>query len=118
MRVVVLCCFVLGMTCQEFVLGADPPLDDARLSIHTLVREDIFAGWRTQNMERFERGAKNVDVLLEKRPNDRADLLAWKGAVSLFRSVLSNDAGDDRPVSKAIRGRQGNVSPIQGNQCE
>ena len=26
-----------------------PPLSDTRLSIHTLVREDIFAGWRSDN---------------------------------------------------------------------
>ena len=35
-----------------------PPLADTRLSIHTLVREDIFAGFLNDDMERLTRGEK------------------------------------------------------------
>jgi hypothetical protein len=73
----------------------DPPLDNPRIAVHTLVREDIFAGWRSKNMERFERGERNIDLLLESRPRFRADLLAWKGGAKLYRAVLALEAGDE-----------------------
>lgn len=63
------------------------PLDDSRLSIHTLVREDIFAGFLNNDMKRFARGEKNIDLLLEKRPAAKADLLAWKAGATLYRAV-------------------------------
>ena len=44
----------------------EPPLLDSRLSVHTLVREDIFAGPLTNEMERFSRGKKNIQLLLEQ----------------------------------------------------
>ncbi|HEY7544870.1 MAG TPA: hypothetical protein VID27_08310 [Blastocatellia bacterium] len=65
----------------------EPPLMDTRLSVHTLVREDIFAGFLQDDMERFTRGEKNIDLLLEKRPAAKADLLAWKGGATLYRAV-------------------------------
>lgn len=69
--------------------SSDIPLDDTRLTIHTLVREDIFAGWLQNDLERFSRGEKNIELLLEKRPKARAELLAWKGGALLYRSVLA-----------------------------
>ncbi|HMV47861.1 MAG TPA: hypothetical protein PLD20_32045 [Blastocatellia bacterium] len=65
----------------------EPPLDDSRLTIHTLVREDIFAGFLNGDMTRFARGEKNIERLLEKRPDAKADLLAWKGGATLHRAV-------------------------------
>lgn len=73
----------------------EPPLSDSRLSVHTLVREDIFAGFLKDDMERFSRGEKNIDALLEKRPAAKADLLAWKGGATLYRAVLANE--NNRP---------------------
>ena len=69
-----------------------PPLSDNRLTVHTLVREDVFAGFLSDDMERFNKGEKNVDLLLEKRPNEKADLLAWKGGIALYRAVRANEA--------------------------
>jgi hypothetical protein len=65
----------------------EPPLSDSRLSVHTLVREDIFAGFLTDDMERFSRGEKNIQLLLEKRPAEKSSLLAWKGGAALYRAV-------------------------------
>ncbi len=65
----------------------EPPLMDTRLSIHTLVREDIFAGFLSDDMDRFTRGEKNIDLLMEKRPAAKAELLAWKGGATLYRAV-------------------------------
>jgi tetratricopeptide (TPR) repeat protein len=67
----------------------DPPLSDTRLSVHTLVREDIFAGFLKDDMTRFTRGEKNVDLLLEKRPGAKHDLLAWKAGAAYYRAVVA-----------------------------
>ena len=89
-------CFCLILAGSVSGQSPEPPLSDSRLSIHTLVREDIFAGWRRNDMERFARGEKNIDILLEQRPNEKADLLSWKGAASLYRAVLAHEAGDEK----------------------
>lgn len=78
----------------------DPPLDNQKLTVHTLVREDIFAGWRSKNMERFERGEKNIELLLEQRPKFKADLLAWKGGAKLYRAVLAYEEGNKEEFQK------------------
>jgi tetratricopeptide (TPR) repeat protein len=70
----------------------EPPLSDTRLTVHTLVREDIFAGFLADDMERFSRGEKNIDLLLEKRPEAKADLLAWKGGATLYRAVRAYES--------------------------
>ncbi len=63
------------------------PINDTRLTIHTLVREDIFSGFLADDMERLSRGEKNIQLLLEKRPAAKAELLAWKGGATLYRGV-------------------------------
>jgi tetratricopeptide (TPR) repeat protein len=67
----------------------EPPLADTRLTINTLVREDIFAGFLSDNMERFSRGEKNIQTLLEKRPSAKPELLAWQGGATLYRAVVA-----------------------------
>jgi len=64
-----------------------PPLSDTRLSIHTLVREDIFAGFLSNDAERLARGEKNLQTLLETRPQSKAELLAWKAGATLYHAV-------------------------------
>ena len=71
----------------------EPPLADTRLSVSTLVREDVFAGWRANDMERYARAEKNIDLLLEQRPREKVDLLAWKGGTKIYRAVLALEAG-------------------------
>ncbi len=68
------------------------PLSDTRLTVHTLVREDIFAGFMADDMVRFERGEKNIQLLLEKRPEQKGNLLAWKGGALLYRAVRAHEA--------------------------
>jgi len=83
--------FVVLFAAAAVAQSLEPPLSDTRLSIHTLVREDIFAGFLADDMDRFSRGEKNIQLLLEKRPNARADLLAWKGGAMLYRAVLAHE---------------------------
>ena len=87
------------MVCAAVAVGnaqsKEPPIGDARFTVHTLVREDIFAGFLDNNMTRFERGERNLAALLESRPDQRANLLAWRGGAQVYRAVLANDAGKD-----------------------
>jgi hypothetical protein len=70
----------------------EPPISDTRLTVHTLVREDIFAGFLQNDLTRLARAEKNIDVLLASRPGDRASLLAWQGSAALTRAVMANEA--------------------------
>ena len=58
-------------------------LADTRLSVHTLVREDIFAGFRSDNLPRLERAERHIEILLTQRPEQRSNLLAWKSAAAV-----------------------------------
>ena len=94
MRVLILLLASGLATSQLSAQATDPPLDDTRLTIHTLVREDVFAGWRADNMQRLERAERNIESLLETRPAARAELLSWKGAATLYRAVLAHESGE------------------------
>ena len=73
--------------------GQDPVLSDTRLTVHTLVREDVFAGFMSNQVDRLARAEQNIAVLLKDRPGERANLLAWKGGATLYRAVLAHEAG-------------------------
>jgi hypothetical protein len=71
----------------------EPPIEDTRLSVHTLVREDVFAGFLNDDAARMARGEANVRKLLASRPDDRAALLAWQGGADLYRAVRARETG-------------------------
>jgi hypothetical protein len=71
----------------------DPPLSETRLTVHTLLREDIFAGFLDDNLDRFSRAERNIEVLLKERPSQRANLLAWKAGAATYRAVLAHESG-------------------------
>ena len=70
----------------------EPPLADTRLTVHTLLREDVFAGFLQNDMTRLARAEKNADLLLTSRPAERAPILAWQGGMALTRAALANEA--------------------------
>ena len=78
----------------------DEVLSDTRLSVHTLVREDIFAGFKSDNMARFERGERNIEILLTQRPEQRGNLLAWKAGTKLYRALLAHEAGQPEAFAR------------------
>jgi len=80
----------------------EPPLSDMRLTVHTLVREDIFAGFMANDMVRFARGEKNIDQLLKDRPDQRANLLAWRGSATTYRAVLAHESGNNGEFLKQL----------------
>ena len=71
----------------------DALLLDTRLTVHTLVREDIFAGFMNNQMDRLAKAEQNIAVLMKERPDERGNLLAWKGGATLYRAVLAHEAG-------------------------
>jgi hypothetical protein len=71
----------------------DTLLSETRLTVHTLLREDIFAGFRNDSMDRLARGERNIEVLLKERPNQRANLLAWRGGATTYRAVRAHESG-------------------------
>jgi tetratricopeptide (TPR) repeat protein len=70
----------------------EPPLADTRLTVHTLLREDTFAGFLQNDVTRLARAEKNADVLLASRPAERAAVLAWQGGMALTRAAMANEA--------------------------
>ena len=72
--------------------AADAPLTDTRLTVHTLVREDIFAGF-DGDMERLARGEKNLQQLLAQRPNERPLIITWQAGALAYRAALAREAG-------------------------
>jgi hypothetical protein len=93
MRLLKTAVLMLAIAAAAAAQSPEPPLSESRLTVHTLVREDIFAGFLANDMERFARGERNVESLLESRPGDRANLLAWRGSAALYRAVLAHEGG-------------------------
>src|SRR5437868_9801064 len=83
---------VAGVCLLAAAPAPEPPLADSRLTVHTLLREDIFAGFLANDMNRFARGEKNIEALSEQRPLQKANLLAWKGGATLYRAVRAYEA--------------------------
>ena len=80
----------------------EPPLSDTRLTVHTLVREDIFAGFLANDMVRFARGERNIEQLLKDRPDQRGNLMAWRGSATMHRAVLAHEAGNSGEFLKQL----------------
>lgn len=85
---------VFGTIATLAAQSPDPPLSESRLTVHTLVREDVFAGFLSNDMTRFARAEKNIEQLLRDRPGERGNLLAWKGASLVYRAVLAHESGN------------------------
>ena len=84
----------------------EPPLAETRLTVHTLLREDVFAGFLQNDSARLARAEKNIDLLLASRPGERASLLAWQGGTALTRAVFANDAKQPDEFRKQYRRAQ------------
>ena len=96
--VVLVCVAIAGTTAQS----PEPPLSDTRLTVHTLLREDIFAGFLANDMVRFERAERNIELLLKDRPGQRGNLLAWRGSATMHRAVLAHEAGNSGEFLKQL----------------
>jgi tetratricopeptide (TPR) repeat protein len=88
----------------------EPPITDARLTVHTLLREDIFAGFLQGDLARMARAEKNAELLLASRPADRAPILAWQGSLALTRAAMANDANQPDQFRQHYRRAQESFS--------
>ncbi len=84
---------VFGIIAGASAQSPEPPLFDSRLTVHTLLREDVFAGFMANDMVRVVRAERNIERLLQDRPSQRGNLLAWRGLATLHRAVLAHEAG-------------------------
>jgi hypothetical protein len=107
------------LTAAAVQRSPEPPVDDTRLTVHTLVREDVFAGFMGNNLERLSRAERNIDALLVSRPGERANLLAWKAGAVTYRAVRAHEAGNasefDRLYEEARKGFDEAASLTSGN---
>jgi hypothetical protein len=83
--------------------SSDRPLADPRLTVHTLLREDIFAGFIGHDMTRLSRAERNIATLLDNRPGERANLLAWKAGASLCRAVVAHESANADEFQRSFR---------------
>jgi hypothetical protein len=86
----------------------DEVLSNRKLSVHTLLREDVFAGFKSDNFDRLARAERHIEILLKDRPEERANLVAWKAGASVNRAVHALEAGQrdeyDRRYADALAG--------------
>jgi hypothetical protein len=85
-------CFAVAISSTVLAQAPEPPIAETRLTVHTLLREDIFAGFLQNDLTRLARAEKNIELLLASRPADRAIIVAWQGSTQLTRAVLANEA--------------------------
>ena len=91
-RVLLIFVALVAISAAVRAQNPEPPLADTRLTVHTLLREDIFAGFLKNDVARLARAEKNADLLLTSRPAERAAILAWQGSMALTRAAMANEA--------------------------
>src|SRR4029453_6232750 len=91
-RLLLAVCFAIAIIFTVRAQAPEPPLAETRLTVHTLLREDIFAGFLQNDLARLARAEKNIDLLLASRPDERASILAWQGGTQLTRAAQANEA--------------------------
>src|SRR5215471_357222 len=96
LRAPVICLFALPL-----LAGADDLVKPDKISIHTWVREDMFAGWIGNDMVTFERGVAKVDRFLSDHPDDR-NALAWKYLQASKYMIRARAAKDDAEYAKQL----------------
>lgn len=85
--------FILTISTAIPAQTPEPPIADTRLTVHTLVREDVFAGFLQNDLARLARAEKNLEALLASRPGERPGVIAWQGSAALTRAAMAHEAG-------------------------
>src|SRR5687767_1307841 len=82
--------------CAWSISAQTPTVHDPRLSVHTIVREDLFSGILANDEARLTNGERALAQLLIDRPNAKASLLAWQGWATLTRAVFAHERNDSK----------------------
>jgi hypothetical protein len=94
---------LLAVVACGLLFGQGPPAP--QLTVHTQVREDVFAGFMAGDMERFAAGLKKIDGMISENPAN-APALAWRGGAELYLAVRAHEAGDAAKFASLYRKSQ------------
>ncbi len=92
---------LLGLLAVPMLLSAESLAKPDKLSIHTWVREDIFAGWMAKDAEGLARGEQKVDYFLASNPT-HSSALAWKFATVYYHLREAHAKGNQTEYKKRI----------------
>ena len=92
----------VGTVCLAAVWASAQPHG---LTVHTWVREDIFAGFMANDMALYAKGVAKLEEILKERPDD-GNAMAWKADVLMYDAVRAyeskNTAEGDRLVQESV----------------
>lgn len=105
MRIVLLKAVAMSSVAAMLAQSPAPPtaVYDPRLTVHWLVREDIFAGAMSNDQARLANGERTLSRLLIERPADKPDILAWQGWATLTRAVYAHEQSNESQFDKYYR---------------
>ena len=84
------------------VLASADSLDKPeKLTIHTWVREDIFAGWIARDANALARGAAKLERFLAANPTNE-NALAWKYLIEIYDMRRAQEAKDTAAYDRAM----------------
>jgi hypothetical protein len=75
-------------------------IDDSKLTVHTLVREDIFAGLLAGDMETHDRGMAKLKELRKTRPAELATIDSWESLGLSLHAANAWKAGKKEEARK------------------
>lgn len=84
-----------------FLPAGDDLVKPANISIHTWVREDLFAGWIANDLDSFERGVRKVDLYLNDHPDDPGGL-SWRCLILAYQMRQALAAGDNAAYHRLL----------------
>ena len=100
MRTIVCCCLFAFLANDVLADSIEARVEDKRVRLSMRVREDEYAGWQEDDMERYARAEKNLEILLEQRPFSKPEILAWQGGTKIYRAILATEAGNNEEFEK------------------
>jgi hypothetical protein len=57
----------------------------------------------SDSTNRLARAEQNIDVLLKERPDQRANLIAWRSGVALYRATVAHEKGDRAAFNRYLQ---------------
>ena len=88
---------VIGASAAQ---SPDALLSDTRLTVHTLLREDVFGGFLGNDLGRMAKAEANIESLMNSRPDQKANLLAWRSGAAMKRAVVAHEAGQAQEFAR------------------
>lgn len=92
------CLLALALPLLALAASLDKP---EKLTIHTWVREDVFAGWIARDEAALARGVAKLDRFLAANPTDE-NALAWRYMAEMYAMRKAQAAADAAAYDKAM----------------